>query len=681
MKKRFISCIVSSLIVASMLSGCGKKDETTTAQSNETSSESNQAGGTTKEEAINASVYGEVTSISDTEITIKKGTLNENSTSSDAITVTDEEATYPLASNVEVSMSRKGFGGGGGSSDRPSNMPSDMPSDIPSDMPSNMPSDMPSDMPSNMPSDMPSNMPSDMPGNMPGGSSSGDDSSTDENSNKPSMDFGGGGFSGQLSLDMISSGVQVGLELDEAGNVTKIQIVGGFGKGGFNGGGPNGGGPNGGGTQASDITYTAVNEISEDTTYSADTISSTGKDENAVLNKGYSLSMDGTKVERNSADSTGGDNSSFYGVGAAVLTTSGTTTIKNATITTDAKGGAGVFSYGSGEVYVSDSTINTTSDTSGGIHAAGGGKLYAYDLDITTNGESSAAIRSDRGGGTMVVDGGTYTSNGKGSPAVYSTADITINNSTLTATGSEAVCLEGLNTIRLYDTTLSGNMPEDSRNDCTWNVILYQSMSGDAEDGNGTFTMSGGKLIANNGGMFYTTNTESTFTIQDVDITYSEDSPFFLKCTGNSNERGWGSAGANGADCKFTAISQDMSGKIIYDSISSLEFYMIGGSVLNGAFIDDESNAGNGGDKTANVYIDSSSKWIVTEDSVVSKLSSAGTIVDADGNKVSIVGTDGTTYVEGTSSLKITVSEYSTEVDVKNAGTISSYSNYQVDKK
>ena len=45
--------------------------------------------------------------------------------------------------------------------------------------------------------------------------------------------------------------------------------------------------------------------------------------------------------------------------------------------------------------------------------------LYAWDLNVETKGESSAAIRSDRGGGTMVVDGGTYTSNGVGSPAVW----------------------------------------------------------------------------------------------------------------------------------------------------------------------------------------------------------------------------------------------------------------------
>mgnify|MGYP000671254344 FL=1 len=136
--------------------------------------------------------------------------------------------------------------------------------------------------------------------------------------------------------------------------------------------------------------------------------------------------MKNSTITRKSSDSTGGDNSSFYGVGAAVLTTDGTSYISNSTIDTDAAGAAGIFAYGDGVVYASDSSITTAQDTSGGIHVAGGGTLYAWNLTAETNGNSSAAIRSDRGGGTMVVDGGSYTSNGTGSPAIYSTADITV---------------------------------------------------------------------------------------------------------------------------------------------------------------------------------------------------------------------------------------------------------------
>ncbi len=72
------------------------------------------------------------------------------------------------------------------------------------------------------------------------------------------------------------------------------------------------------------------------------------------------------------------------------------------------------------------------------------------------------------------------------------TADITIYGAELAATGSEALCLEGLNSVRLYDCTLSGDMPDLPQNDNTWTVILYQSMSGDAEAGEGRFKMAAG---------------------------------------------------------------------------------------------------------------------------------------------------------------------------------------------
>ena len=437
----------------------------------------------------------------------------------------------------------------------------------------------------------------------------------------------------------------------------------------------------GGGQSEAPTSYTAVNEYTEDTEESGKSVKSEGTDENAIhAYEGATVNLSDFTVTRDSSDSQGGDSSSFYGVGAAVLESDGTLNISDSTIETDANGAAGIFAYNNGTVYAADTTISTKGDTSGGIHAAGGGTLYAWDLTATTEGESSAAIRSDRGGGKMVVDGGTYTSNGTGSPAVYSTADIAVNDATLTANGSEAVCIEGLNSLRLFDCDLTGNMSDDEQNDCTWNVILYQSMSGDSEVGNSTFEMNGGTLTAKNGGMFYTTNTESTFTLSDVDITYADENDFFLRCTGNNNQRGWGTSGENGADCTFTATKQEMKGDIIWDSISQLDFYMTDGSSLTGAVTDDETYAGNGGDGYCNLYIGDGCTWTVTGDSTLSELQNSGTIVDEDGNTVTIKGSDGTVYVEGTSDYTITVNSYKTTADTSGASATTSWSDYEVER-
>jgi hypothetical protein len=206
-------------------------------------------------------------------------------------------------------------------------------------------------------------------------------------------------------------------------------------------------------------------------------------------------------------------------------------------------------------------------------------------------------------------------------------------------------------------------------------------MSGDSEIGTGSFNMVGGTLTSKNGGLFYTTNTESEIFISDVDINYSEDNDFFLQVTGNTNKRGWGQTGSNGAQCVFTAAKQEMQGAIIYDSISTLDFYMTDGSTLTGSFVDDETWAGSGGDGYCNVYVSGDSKWIVTGDSTVDALYAAGIVQDELGKTVSIVGTDGTVYVSGDSALTITVSSYSTEDRSADALTAPVYSDYAAEKK
>ena len=431
------------------------------------------------------------------------------------------------------------------------------------------------------------------------------------------------------------------------------------------------------------VEYTAVNEVSSGSEEYTSDLESTGTDENVILVSGAdaSATVKDAAVTRTSEDSDSNNTSSFYGNAAALLATDGTLYVSDSTISTNSGGGAGAFAYGDGTVYIADTAITTQQGTSGGIHAAGGGTLYAWNLDVNTAGGSSAAIRSDRGGGTMVIDGGTYTTTGIGSPAIYSTADIAVHDADLTAENSEATCIEGLNSIRLFDCDLTGNMPADNeQNDVLWNVIVYQSMSGDAEDGNGTFEMVGGTLTAQAGGMFYTTNTQSTFILNDVDITYAEDSDFFLRCTGNANGRGWGTSGANGAQCSFTGITQEMEGDVIWDKISTLNFYMTQSSTLTGAVTEDTTYSSGEGDGYCNLYIDETSTWTVTGDSTLTSLSCSGTIQDEEGNTVSIVGTDGTTYVEGTSPHTITVDTYTDSADMSGASSADSWDAYAAEQ-
>lgn len=466
-----------------------------------------------------------------------------------------------------------------------------------------------------------------------------------------------------IQVSDIKEGDFVKITTDSNGTAVQISLADMPGgpdgpQGGPGNGAPGAGGP-GGGAQSAPTSYSSVKEFTSDTEESGQSYTSEGTDESAVLvSNGANVTLKDFTVNRTSEDSKGGDSSSFYGVGASVLATDGTVNLSGGTITSDADGAAGAFAYDKGTVNISDTTITTTGNTAGGIHVAGGGTVNAENLTVHTSGESSAAIRSDRGGGTMRVKGGSYTSSGIGSPAVYCTADIEVNDAKLTAENSEAVCIEGLNSLSLTGCDLSGHIQENEQNDCDWTVILYQSMSGDSEIGNAVFNMTGGSLTSENGGLFYTTNTESTFYLNNVNITPSSNNEFFLKCTGNANKRGWGQSGANGADCSFTAENQKMEGDVVWDSISNLDFKMTNGSTLTGGFVQDESCAGNGGSGTADLSIDATSTWIVTKDSQLSSLTNKGTIKDAEGKTVTIKGSDGTVYVQGDSAYTVTVESY-----------------------
>ena len=684
MKRRYLAVLMGIMVattsVPAMVYAEDSKTETAADAANDESGEADASDENGDESQENV-VLGEVKSVSDSEITIAVGTMKEmgqpggdgqnggapdgNGQGGEApsmLDLTGEEQTITITADTVITkqaggMQPGGDGQNGGAPEKPEG-----------DGQNSDSSDGASDS-----------------------QDAADDNQESENTDsqdgeEPEKPDGNGqsAEAEEISLSDIQEGDIVSITLDEDGNAASITVMSmemdGQGQpGGDEQGAPGQGGP-GGQSQGVD-SYTAINEYIEDTTVSNETIESTGTDENAALiSSGASVTLDNDTITRTSEDSKGGDNSSFYGVGAAVLATDGTAYVKDGSVTTDAAGGAGLFAYGDGTVYASGTTVKTTQDTSGGVHVAGGGTLYGWNLDVETNGESSAAIRSDRGGGTMVIDGGNYVSNGVGSPAIYSTADIAVSNASLTANGSEAVCIEGLNSIHLYDCDLTGNMSDLDQNDNTWTVILYQSMSGDSEVGNSTFQMDGGSLTSENDGVFYTTNTESTITLNNVDINYNDDNEFFLQCTGNTNQRGWGQSGVNGADCHFTGISQDMQGDVIWDSISDLDFYLTEGSSLTGAVVDDESYAGEGGEGYCNVYVSADSTWTVTGDSTVSSLENEGTIVDSNGKTVTIQGTDGTVYVQGDSEYTITTGSYSDTADMSGATAIQDQSVYTVEK-
>lgn len=388
----------------------------------------------------------------------------------------------------------------------------------------------------------------------------------------------------------------------------------------------------------------SANTIDEDGAHTDTVYTSDGDDENALRIVGAKVSLDKIKADKGAGATSNTENGDFYGMNAAVLATNGAdVTIKNAEVTSSAQNGNGIFSYGTGTtVNVSDTVITTSADNSGGIQTTGGGITNAERLTINTSGNSSAAIRSDRGGGTVHVDAGTYTSNGYNSPAVYSTADITVKNASLTANHSEALVIEGKNSITLENCDVTGNMSDTkgtSSDENVHNVMIYQSMSGDADVGTSTFSMTGGSLTSQNGDMFYVTNTHSVLTLTGVSIENQDDNAYFMNICGNSASRGWGTAGKNGAQVEFTADAQSFSGNIVVDTISTLNMTLKNKSEFTGTVnLVDNAAGGTVESDLAVIEIEEGCTWNLTGDCTVTRLVNKGTIND-NGYTITELGT------------------------------------------
>ena len=374
------------------------------------------------------------------------------------------------------------------------------------------------------------------------------------------------------------------------------------------------GGP-GGGSMTVDA-GTGAYVLTDGEALNGGTYTSTNADENAIRAEGdITASLENVTVKKTDGAASSNDASSFYGLNAAILALDNATlNIAGGEVTATPEGANGVFAYNGATINIADTVINVSGGNAGGIEVAGGGVMTATNL--TVNSTVKAAIRSDRGGGTLLVNGGTYTTSGSsGAPAVYSTADITVNNATLTANASEAIVVEGLNSVALNDCDVTGNMSGtygDSSSENIHNVMLYQSMSGDAEVGTSSFTMTGGTLVSRNGDMFYVTNTTSIITLSNVDLTQA-DGTYLLLVAGNNSSRGWGTAGSNGGNVTFNLSGQEISGDVQVDSISTLEMNIANSSSFTGSINSDGTEA-----SSLSVTIDATSTWTLSADSYVS---------------------------------------------------------------
>ena len=437
---------------------------------------------------------------------------------------------------------------------------------------------------------------------------------------------------------------------------------------------PNGGAPGGGPNTASydysgklsgKLVADGSDNESKEVTSDGEKVESTTADENALLaENGGVLKVTNAEITK-SGDDSNGDNCNFYGINSSVLSTGEKSEVylSDSKISSTGEGNNGVFATDSGTAYVNNVEITTAKGgNSRGLDATYGGVIYGNDLTISTAKDHCAALATDRGGGYISVTNSKLATAGNGSPLIYSTGDIEVDNVTGTSSGSQIAGMEGLNRIVINNSTLESTHDGTSGSDPIKNgVILYQSTSGDADTASAESCEfeavdSTLKTAITDGAMFYVTNTKANVVLQNTTLDFDSGKVDLINASGNSSNN-WGTEGKNGGTATFTGIAQTLNGNISTDKISSVDLNLTDGSTWTGA---------SEGSNNLNVTVDGTSTWVVTEDTTVADLSAAdgAKIVDADGKTVTVKA-DGKTVVEGDSGITVTVSgEYSTEVQL-----------------
>lgn len=372
-------------------------------------------------------------------------------------------------------------------------------------------------------------------------------------------------------------------------------------------GAPNGMAPQ---VEVDPSTFKGTTIVTENKSIAHESMTNTTADQNAFIGKNKAVIDIENSVFDKTGDTTSDDNSNFRGQNAVVLGIEGSQiNIKGSNITSNSKGSNAVFATGEGSVInVENTNIHTKSDSSRGLDATYKGTVNGKNLTITTEGAHSATLATDRGEGTINAEAAKLTTSGEGSPVIYSTGNIIVNNVNGIANNSEIGVVEGKNSITLTNSNVTGYKDNG--------FMLYQSFSGDAESGIARLKAENNTLTTHATGAFlYVNNTTAEVDLSNNAISMPNTSTLVKAATDSR----WGKTGENGGHLTLRTSNQELSGNIMADSISTIALDMTNGSSLVCAVNTDNAA------KEVTVKLSKDSNWILTGDSYVKSLNNEDT--------------------------------------------------------
>lgn len=203
--------------------------------------------------------------------------------------------------------------------------------------------------------------------------------------------------------------------------------------------------------------------------------------------------------------------------------------------------------------------------------------------------------------------------------------------------GAQMVVIEGKNTATVTNSTLTASGTGNRGETDQAGIMIYQSMSGDAGEGTGTFTATNSNLSiqANSkyyktAPMFFITNTDAIINLKNCQLTYGSNT-----LISNKGTTEWGTTGTNGGNLTLNAENQTLKGNIEIDNISTLKMNLTN-SQYTGT-INGEQTA-----KQIDIKIDSNTKIKLTGNSYVTSLEDEDTTysnIDFNGYTLYVNGT------------------------------------------
>lgn len=376
------------------------------------------------------------------------------------------------------------------------------------------------------------------------------------------------------------------------------------------------------GDNSSSVKATGKQTVTTDTTISSN-VSTSKQDQSAILVKNGAHATLNYVTLTKSGGVSNVESSEFYGVNSGLLVQKNSSaTINNATITTSAKGSNAIFATGTNsKITIKNSSITTKgSSNSRGLDATYGGTIVGDNLTISTQGTSSASLATDRGEGNITVSNSKLSTNGQGSPLIYSTGNIKLSNSTGEANHAQIVVVEGKNSATVTNATLSSSGQGNRNNVDNAGIMLYQSMSGDANEGIATFTSNHSILSIQSSSkyystapMFFITNTKAVINLNNTKLNFGSGELLHIAATSE-----WGKSGQNGGDVTFNANNQTLNGDIYVDKLSTLSLNLTKTNFKGG--INTKNNA-----KSISLTLSKDSILSLTQDTYLTSLNDKDT--------------------------------------------------------